>query len=69
MAVFFAPRALLADGWHEDVLITTDASGQFAELTPNPLSLTCTRTPSSAPWPGWPKWQAIHKTASGPGAI
>ncbi len=35
MAVFFAPRALLADGWHEDVLITTDASGQIAELTPN----------------------------------
>ncbi len=35
MAVFFAPRALLADGWHEDVIITTDASGQITELTPN----------------------------------
>lgn len=35
MAVFFAPRALLADGWHEDVLITTDASGQIASLTPS----------------------------------
>lgn len=41
MAVFFAPRALLADGWHEDVLITTDASGQIASLTPS-------NTPGSA---------------------
>ncbi len=43
MAVFFAPRALLADGWHEDVLITTDASGQIAELTPNSTSGSATR--------------------------
>lgn len=43
MAVFFAPRALLADGWHEDVLITTDASGQIAELTPNSTSGGATR--------------------------
>ncbi|KGT93725.1 formimidoylglutamate deiminase [Enterobacter cancerogenus] len=43
MAVFFAPRALLADGWHEDVLITTDASGQIAELTPNSMSGSATR--------------------------
>ncbi|ORM67741.1 formimidoylglutamate deiminase [Pantoea rwandensis] len=35
MAVFFAPRALLADGWHEDVLITTDASGLITELLPD----------------------------------
>ena len=43
MAVFFAPRALLADGWHEDVLITTDASGQIAELTPNSTPGSATR--------------------------
>lgn len=43
MAVFFAPRALLADGWHEDVLITTDASGQIAELTPNSMPGSATR--------------------------
>jgi formimidoylglutamate deiminase len=35
MAAFFAPRALLADGWHENVLITTDASGQITELVPD----------------------------------
>lgn len=35
MAAFFAPRALLADGWHENVLITTDASGQITELMPD----------------------------------
>ncbi|MBS0880015.1 formimidoylglutamate deiminase [Pantoea sp. JGM49] len=43
MAVFFAPRALLADGWHEDVLITTDASGQIAELTPSSTPGSATR--------------------------
>ncbi|MXP55988.1 formimidoylglutamate deiminase [Pantoea sp. Seng] len=43
MAVFFAPRALLADGWHEDVLITTDASGQIAKLTPNSTPGSATR--------------------------
>jgi formimidoylglutamate deiminase (EC 3.5.3.13) len=43
MAVFFAPRALLADGWHEDVLITTDASGQIAELTPDSTPGSATR--------------------------
>jgi formimidoylglutamate deiminase len=43
MAVFFAPRALLADGWHEDVLITTDASGQIAELTSNSTPGSATR--------------------------
>lgn len=43
MAVFFAPRALLADGWHEDVLITTDASGQIAKLTPNSTPGSTTR--------------------------
>lgn len=43
MAVFFAPRALLADGWHEDVLITTDASGQIAELTPDSTPGCATR--------------------------
>ncbi|MXP61544.1 formimidoylglutamate deiminase [Pantoea sp. Taur] len=43
MAVFFAPRALLADGWHEDVLITTHASGQIAELTPNSTPGSATR--------------------------
>ncbi|MDI9228548.1 formimidoylglutamate deiminase [Serratia bockelmannii] len=35
MAAFFAPRALLADGWHENVLITTDASGQITKLVPD----------------------------------
>jgi len=35
MAAFFAPRALLADGWHENVLITTDASGLITELVPD----------------------------------
>ncbi|WP_337024824.1 MULTISPECIES: formimidoylglutamate deiminase [unclassified Pantoea] len=43
MAVFFAPRALLADGWHEDVLITTDASGQIAEFTPDSTPGSATR--------------------------
>lgn len=43
MAVFFAPRALLADGWHEDVIITTDASGQITELTPNSACGSATR--------------------------
>lgn len=47
MAVFFAPRALLADGWHEDVLITTDASGQITELTPHSLHGTALRLAGS----------------------
>ena len=35
MTTYFAPRALLADGWHERVLITTNAVGQITQLAPN----------------------------------
>ena len=43
MAAFFAPRALLADGWHNDVLITTDASGVISELAPDSPPGSATR--------------------------
>ncbi len=35
MPLFFAPRALLATGWQENVLIATDAAGNISALTPN----------------------------------
>jgi formimidoylglutamate deiminase len=35
MATFFAPRALLADGWHEQVLITVNPAGVITALTPD----------------------------------
>lgn len=35
MATFFAPRALLADGWHDQVLITVNPAGVITALTPN----------------------------------
>jgi formimidoylglutamate deiminase len=43
MSVFFAPRALLADGWQENVLIATNALGFITALTPNsePGTATC----------------------------
>ena len=33
MAVYFAPRARLADGWQENVLIATDDQGYICALT------------------------------------
>ena len=30
MAVYFAPRARLADGWQENVLIATDDQGIYS---------------------------------------
>lgn len=35
MATFFAPRALLADGWHKQVRISVDAAGLIDDITPN----------------------------------
>ncbi|EXU73445.1 formimidoylglutamate deiminase [Erwinia mallotivora] len=35
MSHFFAPRALLADGWHRHVLIEVNADGSLHKLTPN----------------------------------
>ncbi|QDY41436.1 formimidoylglutamate deiminase [Candidatus Pantoea soli] len=35
MATFFAPRALLADGWHDNVTLETDAAGYLHALTPD----------------------------------
>ena len=42
MPVFFAPRALLAAGWQENVLIATDAAGFITALTPNSAPGTAT---------------------------
>ncbi len=35
MARYFAPRVLLVDGWHHDVLIEVDDAGFIQKLTPN----------------------------------
>lgn len=35
MARYFAPRVLLVDGWHHDVLIEVDDAGFIHKLTPN----------------------------------
>ncbi|WP_343551493.1 formimidoylglutamate deiminase [Pantoea sp.] len=35
MSVFFAPRALLADGWRENVLITINANGFISAIAPD----------------------------------
>jgi len=35
MARYFAPRVLLKDGWHHDVLIDVDAAGTISNLTPD----------------------------------
>ncbi|MFH8133917.1 formimidoylglutamate deiminase [Pantoea osteomyelitidis] len=32
MAIFFAPRALLADGWHQQVRITVDEAGFISDI-------------------------------------
>ncbi|XXN64393.1 formimidoylglutamate deiminase [Enterobacter ludwigii] len=43
MTTYFAPRALLADGWHERVLIATNTTGHITEITPNSEPGTATR--------------------------
>lgn len=48
MSVFFAPRALLADGWRENVLITTNANGFISALAPDSEPGNATRLNGAA---------------------
>ena len=83
MTRYFAPRALLAEGWRHNVLIDVDEQGTLTALTANaepqealplngsvvPQGLICTRMQFSVLWQAWPRSPAIPRTASGHGGI